>query len=265
MWQSYIGDEGVRCFVDFIQETSCSSINVIELIDNNLSFLACEFLAKCFSSVLPTNIQVLTLDCNKLGNQGLYNLLKGQSPPNSLEELSLQNCCLEADSMNYLGEWISNDNCKLVILNVASNDIRNEGFNILAKYLIANTSIKYVDFSNNFIGNNKESIENLNLTLLEKKHLIAYNLKMNLFTETELKPICMEIIRKIPKPKKELEAPDGELPVAVEPLKMDHVKMFQIDEVLMDEDYKKFFNAMKKKKLPKDLRRKPKKEKKKKK
>ena len=61
IWEGEIEDEGIRTIHQFIIETNNSSLNLIELLNDNIASLECEFISRIFESSLPCNIQILTL------------------------------------------------------------------------------------------------------------------------------------------------------------------------------------------------------------
>ena len=75
IWEGELGDEGVRNIVKFIIETNNSSLKLIEFLNCNIGPLGCEFVSRIFEPSLPCTMEILTLDYNNFGNEGLSNLL----------------------------------------------------------------------------------------------------------------------------------------------------------------------------------------------
>ena len=237
-----MGDEGVRAIYQFITKTSNSSVEVLEFMNGKITELGCEFISRCFMPDLPSNILVLNLDYNPFGNSGLYNLVK-LNPPLKLEELSLSYCDIDAEGINMLEEYLMNEGCQLVTFNLQGNPLKNEGLINLCKILMGNESLKLINLNNTSIGESKESYEALYNLLVTKKNIIAYYLKYNMFTSDELSPIASELIKKAKK-KKEVDPEPEKVPEVMEDLpKMDHIKLFEIDEKLEEELFKNFYKA----------------------
>ena len=70
-----IEDEGIRTIHQFIIETNNSLLNLIELLNDNIDLLGCEFISRIYEPSFPCNFKILTLDYNRFGNEGLNNLL----------------------------------------------------------------------------------------------------------------------------------------------------------------------------------------------
>ena len=74
LWKAGVEDEGLRSICNYIDKSN--TIEYLDLMDNNITPLGCEFLARVL--VNPNNrIFKLKLDNNPITTQGLANLAVG--------------------------------------------------------------------------------------------------------------------------------------------------------------------------------------------
>ena len=107
IWEGELGDEGVRNIVKFIIETNNSSLKLIELLNCNIGPLGCEFISRIFEPSLPCSMEILTLDYNNFGNEGLSNLLTYLPLNGTLTYLSLSYCGIDEKGIQYFGDLIT--------------------------------------------------------------------------------------------------------------------------------------------------------------
>jgi hypothetical protein len=77
LWKTYCEDEGVRAICEFLK--ACPSpLLCLELLDNKVTHLGCEFIGKALSpGKLCPPVCILKLDHNNFGSKGMNNLLAG--------------------------------------------------------------------------------------------------------------------------------------------------------------------------------------------
>ena len=122
LWKVKADDEGVRSICNYIDKSN--SIEYLDLMDNGITPLGCEFLARVL--VNPNNrIVKLKLDNNPLTTQGLANLSVGLRENSTIEKLSFNYCGIDARGIKYLQEIMANLGCKLRSLKVQGNPLGN--------------------------------------------------------------------------------------------------------------------------------------------
>ena len=128
-----LGDEGVRNLVKFLIETNNSSIRMIEFLNCNIKPLGCEFISRIFEPSLPCSLEILTLDYNNFGNEGLSNLVKYLPLNSTLKDLSLAYFDINEKGVQYLGDLITKSPSleKLILM---GNPIKDEGFLIYVPF-----------------------------------------------------------------------------------------------------------------------------------
>ena len=228
IWEGEIGDEGMRAIHQFIIETNNSSLNLIELLNDNIGPLGCEFISRIFEPSLPCNIQILTLDYNRFGNEGLNNLLNYLPTNTTLTYLSLNYCDIDEKGIPFFEKYITTTKTleKLILM---GNPIKDEGVTNLCSYLLNNDSIEELNINNVNFGTNEDTINKLIYLFENNMSLVIYHVKFNFITENNFRTI--------------VEALKGE--------KGKHVYQFNADEKYPKELFDMYFKAMKGKKYKK--------------
>jgi len=228
IWEGEIGDEGMRAIHQFIIETNNSSLNLIELLNDNIGPLGCEFISRIFEPSLPCNIQILTLDYNRFGNEGLNNLLNYLPMNTTLTYLSLNYCDIDEKGIPFFEKYITTTKTleKLILM---GNPIKDEGVTNLCSYLLNNDSIEELNINNVNFGTNEDTINKLIYLFENNMSLVIYHVKFNFITENNFRTI--------------VEALKGE--------KGKHVYQFNADEKYPKELFDMYFKAMKGRKYKK--------------
>ena len=127
IWEGELGDEGVRDIVNFIIQTNNSSLKLIEFLNCNIGPLGCEFVSRIFEPSLPCTMEILTLDYNNFGNEGLSNLLTYLPYNNTLTYLSLSYCGIDDKGIQFFDSLIPKTQTleKLILM---GNPIKDEGY-----------------------------------------------------------------------------------------------------------------------------------------
>ena len=75
LWKTYCEDEGIRSVCQFLElgkGTTC-----LELLDNKITPLGCEFLGRILHPKANTMLQIVKLDHNEFGSEGVKQLAEG--------------------------------------------------------------------------------------------------------------------------------------------------------------------------------------------
>jgi Ran GTPase-activating protein (RanGAP) involved in mRNA processing and transport len=99
----------------------------LELLDNKITALGCEFIGRSIHPKANTNIVILKLDHNEFGAEGVRRLAEGMAINKSVEQLSLTYCNIDASGWRPLFEILIFSQSKLKELNLSGNFLRNEG------------------------------------------------------------------------------------------------------------------------------------------
>jgi Ran GTPase-activating protein (RanGAP) involved in mRNA processing and transport len=241
IWEGELGDEGVRNIVKFIIETNNSSLKLIEFLNCNIGPLGCEFISRIFEPSLPCSMEILTLDYNNFGNEGLSNLLTYLPLNSTLTYLSLAYCGIDEKGIQYFGDLITKSPSleKLILM---GNPIKDEGVLNLCSFLQVNTNIEEVNINNVGFGISEDTINKLIYLVENNKNIVMYQCKFNFITLKNFELIVKTL--KDPKNK--------------------HIYQFNVDEKYPKELFDMYFKALKGRKYKKKKKGKGKKGKKKK-
>jgi len=103
LWKTYCEDEGVRAICEFMQKSL--TVLCLELLDNKVSPLGCEFLGKTLTPG-PTcpPVMVLKLDHNLFGSKGIILLSDGLKTNENIKLLSVCYCDIDQEGARSLFE-----------------------------------------------------------------------------------------------------------------------------------------------------------------
>lgn len=138
----------MRLLCTFLER--CNSVLALDLLDNKISYLGCEFLGKTLTHG-PTcpPIVVLKLDHNPFGSRGLTALVSGIHSNEFIKVLSLTYCNLDAECSRSLFEMLIYSKSKVEELYLTGNNFRNEGVKMILQGVSANKSLKKLDLADN--------------------------------------------------------------------------------------------------------------------
>lgn len=99
----------------------------MELLDNKITALGCEFIGRSIHPKANTNLVIVKLDHNEFGAEGVRRLAEGMAINKTVEQLSLTYCNIDAAGWRPLFEILIFSQSKLKELNLSGNFLRNEG------------------------------------------------------------------------------------------------------------------------------------------
>lgn len=155
VWKADLQDQGVRSICNYIEK--CNTIEYLDLMENNITELGCEFLAKVMMN--PANkITKLRLDNNKIGLAGIAAISEGLRQNQTIEKVSFNFCGIPTEGCKYVQDILANLNSKLRTLKLQGNPLGNEGFyeiiravdacgDKLEKLNLADTGLNLLNFS----------------------------------------------------------------------------------------------------------------------
>eukprot|EP00984_Skeletonema_dohrnii_P023205 scaffold12278_cov104-Skeletonema_dohrnii-CCMP3373.AAC.5 len=135
-------------------------------------------------------LKVLDLVYNDIDDEGFHSLVTGMRYCRNLVELNLTgNSQITVTGLRALSDFFQSESCRLEFLDFERMDISDEGAIILATGLMGYKSVKYLELSDNAIGD--EGIEALvsGLTTAANTSLETLRLSMNPFTTAGVKSL----------------------------------------------------------------------------
>lgn len=103
------------------------------------------------NSTVMQNLQIIYLNCNPLGSDGLTILSQGLKGKSNLLELYLSQCELGNEGLYAFGEALLH-NVSLYRIDMSCNSISSAGLAAFSRSFINNSTLKLLYFNNNFIG-----------------------------------------------------------------------------------------------------------------
>lgn len=89
----------------------------VDLLDNKISPLGCEFISSMLHPKAQTNIEILKLDHNEFGSKGMIALSEGLAICKSLKNLSLTYCNIDAAGARSIFEILIYSGSKITVIN----------------------------------------------------------------------------------------------------------------------------------------------------
>lgn len=77
-------------------------LEILDLMDNEVGLLGCQFLSKVLHPASMTKLLKLKLDHNIIGAEGLAILSQGLAQNDTIEKLSLNYCGITSEGAKYL-------------------------------------------------------------------------------------------------------------------------------------------------------------------
>lgn len=155
----------------------------LELLDNRITHLGCEFIARSLHPKMNPTIQVLKLDHNQFGSQGVINLSTSLAINPHLKILSLTYCGIDAEAAQALFEILIFTRSSLEEVNLSGNFLRNEG---VRKVLLGTSiakSLKKIYLADNQFNDDAEMIKAIEFCMVKNKTLTRYDFKYNNITD----------------------------------------------------------------------------------
>ena len=75
LWKTFCEDEGVRGICQFVEQSK--TVVTLDLLDNLITSLGCEFISRTLQPSSFTNVEILKLDHNAFGSEGMKKLAEG--------------------------------------------------------------------------------------------------------------------------------------------------------------------------------------------
>lgn len=177
-WKTYCEDEGVRLLCTFLMR--CSSILCLELLDNKITHLGCEFLGKTLTpgKACPPIVQ-LKLDHNNFGSQGLINLCAGIQNNEFIKTLSLQYCGIDEEGGRSLFELLIFSKSKMEHLMLTGNNLRNGGTKWVLKGVAAAKELQKIYLADNQFNEAPDMLDAIKSCMEKNKSLGKYDFRNN--------------------------------------------------------------------------------------
>lgn len=195
LWQSQILDDGVPAIFNYLETVKAPNLKILELKDCNIGVEGCQLISEMLNPLLNSDIQILSLDNNRFGLEGLIQLMNNLKINETIVYLSLADCDLDAESILYFKEFFQNDKNKLVSLILDGNAIETRGACDLLKILNPTNKLEEISLCFCKIISNEEFILCVTSAMQELNMLEIYNLEYNTLNDEFLLAVT-EVLKK---------------------------------------------------------------------
>lgn len=183
LWKTFCEDEGVRAVCQYLE--TGKGVLFMELLDNKITPLGCEFISRVMHPSKSPQIQILKLDHNHFGAEGINNLSEGIAMNPTLKYLSLTYCSIDERGADALFEILIYTRSAIEEINLSGNELKNEGICTVLQGAAIAKSLKKITLSDNQFDDDTERdpvndvIRKLSFTISKNKKLVKYDLKFN--------------------------------------------------------------------------------------
>lgn len=193
LWKCDAKNEGIRVLSEMIKISA--QVEVIDLLDNEIDELGCEFLSRSLDR--GCQLKKLLLDHNPIGEKGFNFLSRSIATLPNLEELSLAFCGLKKESSSCIQQILLFRQSRLQILNVSYNSLETAGCYACFKALEINTYLREINLRHNEIIEDVNLAEKLLKIIVNHCSLTALDISCNSFSEALAEKICEAMISKM--------------------------------------------------------------------
>lgn len=177
LWKTGCEDEGVRSITDWL--ITNSTVQFLELLDNKITPLGCDFISRVISPSSRSAITTLKLDHNNIGSEGMINLAKGLTMNKNLETLSLTYCNIDASGARAIFEILIYTKSGLKRLDLTGNHLRDEGVIKVLRGVSAAKVLEEFRIADNQFSQEEEVLHALKFAMKRNQTLPHYDIKFN--------------------------------------------------------------------------------------
>ena len=178
LWKTYCDDEGVRAVCSFLEK--CLTVLCLELLDNKITYLGCEFLGKTLKpgpSCPP--IVNLKLDHNHFGSRGVDCLAEGLKTNENIKVLSLSYCGIDSKGARSLFEMLIFSKSQMEELILTGNELRNEGTKMVLNGVSIAKTLKKIYLGDNQFNEEQDMLDTIKSCMSKNKTLARYDFRNN--------------------------------------------------------------------------------------
>jgi hypothetical protein len=183
VWKCNGGDESVRSVCYYLDQDPKPNVKDLQFIDNGVTALGCEFLARTLGPNGNPTIDLLRLDFNQFGTPGIEKLSMGLSQNATLRYLSLQYCNIGEDGGRYIAHILMFYRNALESLFLRGNYLGNAGVVDLLVGARRTKVLKEIDLYDNKFTDSQELIQALRDLFANNTALTKYDLSGNKITD----------------------------------------------------------------------------------
>jgi hypothetical protein len=127
VWKCNGGDESVRSVCHYLDGVPSPTVEDLQFTDNGVTPLGCEFLGRTLGPNGNKVVNLIRLDFNQFGTEGIEKLSLGLSQNSTLRHLSLRYCGIGEEGGQYLAHILMFIRNALEVLELRGNYLKNKG------------------------------------------------------------------------------------------------------------------------------------------
>lgn len=128
-------------------------------------------------------VQILKLDHNEIGSDGLKTLAQGLAINKNLTSLSLTYCNITAEGARPIFEMLIYTQSALEELVLSGNHLKNEGIIVIFRGVQVNKKLEHLHVADNQFDDDDEVMEAMRLAMSRCKTLPHYDIRYNNITD----------------------------------------------------------------------------------
>lgn len=179
LWKCNGGDESVRSVCSFLDSDPPPNVADLRFMDNEVTELGCEFLARTLGPNGNKMINYLQLDYNQFGTPGVEKLSLGLSQNSTLRYLSLQYCNIGEDGGVFLSHILMFHKNALEVLKLRGNYLGNPGVIDVLQGAKRTKALGEIDLYDNKFADTEPLIKVLSELFANNTALVRYDLSGN--------------------------------------------------------------------------------------
>jgi hypothetical protein len=151
----------------------------LELLDNKITPLGCEFIQRALHPKLNPTLLVLKLDHNEFGSDGVIELSKSLAINPILKLLSLTYCGIDHNSAQALFEILIYTKSAIEDINLSGNVLGNEGVERVLIGASVAKSLKKLALADNQFQDSEDWLKAIRFCMEKNQKLTKYDFKYN--------------------------------------------------------------------------------------
>jgi Ran GTPase-activating protein (RanGAP) involved in mRNA processing and transport len=179
VWKCAGGDESVRSVCYYLDSQPEPGVKDIHFVDNGVTPLGCEFLARTLGPNGNKTVVVLCLDFNQFGTPGIEKLSMGLAQNAALRKLSLRYCGIGEDGGQYIAQILMFHRNALEILQLRGNYLRERGAVDVLNGARRTRALAEIDLFDNKFTDTPDVIKALRDLFANNTSLVKYHLEGN--------------------------------------------------------------------------------------
>ena len=154
-------------------------VATLELLDNKITPLGCEFISRALQPRLNPTLLVLKLDHNEFGSAGVIELSKSLAINPVLKLLSLTYCSIDHEAAQALFEILIYTKSAIEDVNLSGNVLGNEGVERVLIGASVAKSLKKLALADNQFQDSEDWLKAIRFCMEKNQKLTKYDFKYN--------------------------------------------------------------------------------------